>query len=161
MSHLNSCATLPLQGKISRSSTAPSSIALFSSLPNTEAGCIAIGSRPASKTPRKDTSRKRPPSPEDRNPQTPLIFGTLWRFVQQFANAKQLPLIPTGATAGIDVYSQEPPDLSSAIFRLPNAVTTPHIAGVTDGTSRKRAACAAENLDRIAAGLEPLYRIDQ
>ena len=63
--------------------------------------------------------------------------------------------------AGIDVYSQEPPDLSSAIFRLPNAVTTPHIAGVTDGTSRKRAGCAAENLDRLAAGLEPLYRIDQ
>ena len=63
--------------------------------------------------------------------------------------------------AGIDVFSQEPPDLSSPIFRLPNAVTTPHIAGVTDGTSRKRAACAAENLDRIAAGLEPLYRIDQ
>jgi hypothetical protein len=32
---------------------------------------------------------------------------------------------------------------------------------VTDGTSRKRAGCAAENLDRLAAGLEPLYRIDQ
>ena len=58
-------------------------------------------------------------------------------------------------------YRHKPLDLSSAIFRLPNAVTTPHIAGVTDGTSRKRAACAAENLDRIAAGLEPLYRIDQ
>ena len=35
-----------------------------------------------------------------------------------------------------------------------------HIAGVTDGTARRRAAAAAENTDRIARGLEPLYRID-
>ena len=61
--------------------------------------------------------------------------------------------------AGLDVFSQEPPDMSSPIFRLPNVVTTPHIAGVTDRTSRYRARCAAENVDRIAAGLEPLYRV--
>ena len=63
--------------------------------------------------------------------------------------------------AGLDVFSQEPPDLSSPIFGLPNVVAVPHIAGVTDGTSRKRAAAAAENVNRVAAGLEPLYRIDQ
>ncbi len=62
--------------------------------------------------------------------------------------------------AGIDAYSQEPPDLSSPLFSLPNVIATPHTAGVTDGTSRKRAQCAADNVDRIAAGLEPLYRID-
>ncbi len=62
--------------------------------------------------------------------------------------------------AGIDVYSQEPPDASHPVFALPQVVSTPHIAGCTDGTSAKRAACAAENVDRIAAGLEPLYRID-
>ena len=62
--------------------------------------------------------------------------------------------------AGIDTFGQEPPDLSSPLFSLSNVVTTPHIAGVTDGTSRKRAAAAAENVDRIAEGLEPLYRID-
>ncbi|MFN8008795.1 MAG: hypothetical protein U0V70_17575 [Terriglobia bacterium] len=38
---------------------------------------------------------------------------------------------------------------------------TPHIAGATDGTSRLRAACAAENVDRIAPGQELPYRIDQ
>ena len=62
--------------------------------------------------------------------------------------------------AGIDTYGLEPPDLSSPIFALPNLVATPHIAGVTDGTSRKRAAAAAANVDRLAAGQELLYRID-
>lgn len=50
--------------------------------------------------------------------------------------------------------------MSTPIFNLPNVVTTPHIAGVTDGTSRKRAQQRADNVDRIAAGLEPLYRVD-
>jgi phosphogluconate 2-dehydrogenase len=60
----------------------------------------------------------------------------------------------------VDVYSQEPPDPSSPLFHLPNVIATPHIAGMTDGTSRRRASCAADNVDRIAAGLEPLYRVD-
>jgi D-3-phosphoglycerate dehydrogenase len=64
------------------------------------------------------------------------------------------------AGAGLDVFAQEPPDLGSPLFSLPNVVATPHIAGMTDGTSRKRAQCAAENVDRIAVGLQPLYRVD-
>ena len=63
--------------------------------------------------------------------------------------------------AGIDVFAQEPPDHTLPVFQLPNVVATPHIAGVTDGTSRKRAACAAQNVDRVAQDLEPLYRIDR
>ena len=63
------------------------------------------------------------------------------------------------AGAGLDVFGQEPPDLDSAIFSLPNVIATPHISGGTDGTSRKRAGAAAENVNRIAAGLEPLYLI--
>ncbi len=63
------------------------------------------------------------------------------------------------AGAGLDVFGKEPPDLNSPLFHLPNVITTPHIAGVTDGTSRKRAQVAAENADRIAAGLEPLYQV--
>ena len=64
------------------------------------------------------------------------------------------------AGAGLDVFSQEPPDLDAPILSMPNVITTPHIAGVTDGTSRNRAAAGAENVERIAAGLEPLYRVD-
>ncbi len=63
------------------------------------------------------------------------------------------------AGAGLDVFGQEPPDLKSVIFNLPNVIATPHISGTTDGTSRKRAGAAAENVDRIATGLEPLYLI--
>jgi len=63
--------------------------------------------------------------------------------------------------AGLDVFAQEPPDPTLPVYHLPNVVATPHIAGVTDGTSRRRAGAAAENTDRIARGQEPLYRIDQ
>lgn len=61
--------------------------------------------------------------------------------------------------AGIDVFGQEPPDLSQPIFQMPNVVITPHIAGSTKVTSRNRAGAAAENVDRIANGLDPLYRV--
>jgi phosphoglycerate dehydrogenase-like enzyme len=63
--------------------------------------------------------------------------------------------------AGLDVFAAEPPEPGLPVYRLPNVVVTPHIAGATDGTARRRAAAAAENVDRVAAGLEPLYRVDQ
>ena len=63
--------------------------------------------------------------------------------------------------AGLDTFSQEPPDPTLPVYQLSNVVTTPHIAGVTDGTSRNRAGVAAQNVDRIAQELEPLYRVDQ
>ena len=63
--------------------------------------------------------------------------------------------------AGIDVFAQEPPDPSLPVFQLPNVVVTPHIAGVTYQTSLRRAKCAAENVNRLALGLNPLYRVDQ
>jgi len=63
--------------------------------------------------------------------------------------------------AGLDVFAQEPTDPTLPVYQLPNVITTPHIAGSTDGTARKRAAAAAENVDRIAQGQEPLHRVDQ
>jgi phosphoglycerate dehydrogenase-like enzyme len=64
------------------------------------------------------------------------------------------------AGAGLDVFSTEPVDPDHPLLKLPNVVATPHISGTTDGTSRRRAAFAAKNIDRIAGGLEPLHRID-
>lgn len=65
------------------------------------------------------------------------------------------------AGAGLDVFSVEPPDPNLPVFQLPNVVVTPHTSGSTDGTARRRAGVAAENLARIARGADPLYRVDQ
>jgi D-3-phosphoglycerate dehydrogenase len=64
------------------------------------------------------------------------------------------------AGAGLDAFAAEPPDASLPVYRLPNVIVTPHISGGTDGTARARAGAASENIDRIAQGLEPLYRVD-
>lgn len=62
--------------------------------------------------------------------------------------------------AGIDVFSQEPPAADSPILNTPGIITTPHTAGVTTGTARRRAQGAAVNVERIAAGLDPIDRVD-
>ncbi len=59
--------------------------------------------------------------------------------------------------AGLDVFATEPLDVQSPLFDLDNVVLTPHVAGVTTGTSRRRAEAVAENVRRTAAGLPPLY----
>jgi D-3-phosphoglycerate dehydrogenase / 2-oxoglutarate reductase len=61
--------------------------------------------------------------------------------------------------AGLDVFAAEPLDLNSPLFGLDNVVLTPHVAGVTTGTSRRRAEAVAENVRRTAAGLPPLYAV--
>ena len=63
------------------------------------------------------------------------------------------------AGVGLDVFGQEPLPLDSPLLSMPNAIITPHVAGATDGTARRRAEIAAENCDRVADGLEPLYRL--
>ena len=61
------------------------------------------------------------------------------------------------AGAGLDALGQGPPVMSSPNFSHSNLATTPNIAGATDCTSRKREQAAADNIDRIASGLEPRY----
>ena len=61
--------------------------------------------------------------------------------------------------AGLDVFATEPLDLQSPLFDLDNVVLTPHVAGVTTGTSRRRAEAVAENVRRTAARLPPLYAV--
>ena len=63
------------------------------------------------------------------------------------------------AGVGLDVFATEPLEPDSPLLRLDNVIATPHVAGMTYGTSRRRAAACAENIRRISAGLDPLYRV--
>jgi phosphoglycerate dehydrogenase-like enzyme len=55
--------------------------------------------------------------------------------------------------AGLDVAATEPLDPGSPLLQLPNVVLTPHTAGNTSGTLRRRAEFCAQNLNRLARGL--------
>ena len=61
--------------------------------------------------------------------------------------------------AGLDVFAEEPLPPDHPLLQMPNVVATPHTAGQTYGTSRRRGEACAENVERVARGLEPLYRI--
>ena len=61
--------------------------------------------------------------------------------------------------AGLDVFDSEPADPTHPVFALSNVVATPHIGAFTDGSSRRRAAFIAQNIDRVAEDLEPLHVI--
>lgn len=63
------------------------------------------------------------------------------------------------AGAGLDVFSREPPDPLNPLLTMANVIATPHVAGVTRGTSRRRAIACTENLERFAAGLPLLHEI--
>ena len=61
--------------------------------------------------------------------------------------------------AGLDVFAHEPLESGHPFFELENVVLTPHVAGGTRGTSRRRAEAVGENVRRTAAGLPPLYAV--
>jgi len=64
-----------------------------------------------------------------------------------------------GIRAGIDVFSKEPPDFDSELFKLDNVIVSPHIAGVTLESQQRFLTETIANVLRYAQGLEPLYRI--
>jgi phosphoglycerate dehydrogenase-like enzyme len=62
--------------------------------------------------------------------------------------------------AGLDVYSEEPLPSSSPIWKLPNVIACPHIAGLSPHYVRRAMMFFAENLRRYIAG-EPLLNVVQ
>jgi phosphoglycerate dehydrogenase-like enzyme len=63
------------------------------------------------------------------------------------------------AGAGLDVMTSEPLDPASPLLQMENVVITPHTAGNTDETVRRRAEFCAHNFDRVASGLAPECRL--
>jgi phosphoglycerate dehydrogenase-like enzyme len=93
------------------------------------------------------------------NPSAILINVARGPLVDEVALAQALAEGRLGG-AGLDVFSHEPPDANSALMRMPNVVATPHIAGSTDGTARRRAQVVAENVRRLRMGQDPIFRVD-
>lgn len=62
------------------------------------------------------------------------------------------------AGAGLDVTDPEPLPKGHPLWRFPNVIITPHIAGRSDGENARYEALYIENLKRFAAG-EPLLNV--
>ena len=60
------------------------------------------------------------------------------------------------AGAALDVFPNEPLPADSPLWKLPNVIITPHIAGFSPRYDERAVALFAENLHRYLAGL-PLY----
>jgi phosphoglycerate dehydrogenase-like enzyme len=58
--------------------------------------------------------------------------------------------------AGLDVVEGEPAGAAHPLRGIPEVIITPHTAGNTFETSRRRARFALANIDRIARGCDPL-----
>lgn len=64
-------------------------------------------------------------------------------------------------TAILDVTYPEPPAPESLLYRLPNVVLTPHIAGAMGGERRRMGKAVLEDLKRYLAGQPLEYQIRQ
>jgi phosphoglycerate dehydrogenase-like enzyme len=62
------------------------------------------------------------------------------------------------AGAGLDVFEQEPLPPDSPLWKLDNALLSPHVAGFTPNYDERAVALFAENLGRYAAG-KPLLNL--
>lgn len=65
------------------------------------------------------------------------------------------------AGAGLDVFEEEPPNMTSELFTLENMIVTPHSAALTKEGSIKMALHAAIQIDQVLNGKEPSWPVNQ
>jgi phosphoglycerate dehydrogenase-like enzyme len=65
------------------------------------------------------------------------------------------------AAAGLDVMVQEPPQMDHPLFKLDNITITPHTAGPTWENWTKAFRNAFDNIQRVAAGSQPMWVIPE
>lgn len=63
--------------------------------------------------------------------------------------------------AGLDTLDKEPPDSANPLLKLPNVVLTPHSAGPTIDSYRKRFQNGYANIQRVAKGEQPMWVIPE
>jgi glyoxylate reductase len=63
------------------------------------------------------------------------------------------------AGAALDVFRNEPVDVSNPLTKLENVVITPHIGSATIETRRKMAELTVQNLVLSLAGKKPIYQV--
>ena len=61
--------------------------------------------------------------------------------------------------AALDVFSEEPPDISKPIFSNPKVLVTPHMAAHTDGSTNAMGWMALTDCLAVLRGEEPKYRV--
>jgi phosphoglycerate dehydrogenase-like enzyme len=64
------------------------------------------------------------------------------------------------AGAGLDVFEREPLPTESPLWRLPNVILSPHVAGATDKYGQRLTDLLIENIGRLRAG-QPLRNVVQ
>ncbi|HEY4387582.1 MAG TPA: D-2-hydroxyacid dehydrogenase [Ktedonobacteraceae bacterium] len=91
--------------------------------------------------------------------QSYLVNIARGRVVQQEALIRALREGWIGG-AGLDVVMDEPLPAESPLYRMPNVILTPHIAGVSVQYDQRLAALFADNLRRYRAGQPLLNRYE-
>ena len=77
-------------------------------------------------------------------------------------HADLIPALEDGQIAGaaLDVYPEEPLPEDNPLWKMPNVIITPHIAGVSREYDRRAVALFVENLERYLDGRQLLNLID-
>jgi lactate dehydrogenase-like 2-hydroxyacid dehydrogenase len=90
---------------------------------------------------------------------TALLINTARGAIIDEAALVEALLEGSIAGAGLDVYSDEPPAPRDPLRSCKNVVLTPHTAGQTREAMDRMVTCMLDNLDRVARGVEPRYRV--